>query len=170
MLQYLYAVYEKTDTKNKYFLNKPIIIEIVSIIEAILYDFHMRINKNTGEGVHNISISDRDDIRSKKLDDFDKYITSTRKHALFGQNMLFYEKLHYLRKIRNRIHTQNSENMKPYDDRKVFSTQNKIFAEGCLEKVAKVMSKKYARPNYVNGYVPKMTFPWKERIVAKEKA
>lgn len=165
VLQYLYAVYEKSDSKNKNLLNKPIIIEIVSILEAILYDFHIRIDQNTCEGVDNISSSDIDDIRAKKLDDLDKYITSSKKHMLFGSNNLFYEKLQDLRKVRNRIHTQNSASMKPSDDREVFSDSNRNLAELCLEKVVKVMSEKYPRPENVNGYLPEITFPWKERIV-----
>jgi hypothetical protein len=103
----LYDYYNREDWAGKRRLCKPIIILLVSIIEAVLHDFHGRIRKFTYEGVVNLPSEIILYVRSKMMDDLEKYIASARKHDLFGaQDAAFYNLLDELRRLRNRIHIQ----------------------------------------------------------------
>jgi hypothetical protein len=57
VLDLLYRVYAAEDNGGKRLLCKPIILLLVSIIEAVLYDLHDRIRFFTIEGVKNIPVS-----------------------------------------------------------------------------------------------------------------
>jgi hypothetical protein len=75
-------------------LCKPIILLLVSIIEAVLHDLHRRIKTFTIEGVQNLATSAGDYIRLKKIDEFEKYIASAKKHDLFNlADSGFYQQL-----------------------------------------------------------------------------
>ena len=49
ILQLLYRQFDQSKFRNKRLLCKPIIIIVVSIIEAVLHDFHFRIQRHTFE-------------------------------------------------------------------------------------------------------------------------
>ena len=164
-LAVLYASYEAGDDACKRSLRKPIIVTLVSIIEAILYDFYFRINKHTIEGVSNIATDVMYAVRGKELDKFEKYIQNAKKYDWFGVgDTNFYERLDNLRVARNRVHIQNEKYLEPMDEPLVFTEALKISAEKCLEKVIKTMNEKHARTSYHWQYMTTLRLPWEEHL------
>lgn len=168
VLNKLYEVFDDPQTKNKNLFLKPITITLISIIEAVLHDFHVRVRANVHEGVKGLADSVINYIRTRELDEFAQYIESSKRHDLFRLAQTnFYEKLEELRKIRNRIHIQNTKGYDPADEYKLFTNESKILAELCLEVVVKTMNSKYPRPSEISGYVGKLDFPWNEHLKTK---
>lgn len=83
ILNALYENYESADVYKKTLLIKPIILIIMSVIEAILYDFHYRAKWYTREGISNLSEDILLILRSKRIDDLGKYIAAAKKHSFF---------------------------------------------------------------------------------------
>ena len=168
ILKCFYEIYNKTNDSEKLVLIKPIIVWLVSIVEAILHDFHKRIRANIHEGIINMSQGVIDYVRNKKIDELEKYINSAKKHDFFDlKDTNFYIKLDDLRKIRNRIHIQNNKFLKPRDERTIFDEKVKVLAEKCTEKVVKTISEKHPRPKNLKDYVSDMYFPWNEYFPKK---
>lgn len=168
ILSLLYK-YRSDSTENiKILLYKPIIITLASICEAILYDLHSRIKYNTLEGVQNIAESAINLIRRKKIDEFEKYIASSKKHDLFdAKDSQLYEDLDTLRKLRNRIHIQNSKNHFEPDERNAFNYTRQIMAEKVVERVLKVVLQKYSRGQDLRGHVDDFELPWQEHFASR---
>ena len=62
------------------------------------------------------------------------HIYLSKKHLLFKNKATnFYGQLDELRKLRNRIHIQNTLRYKPFDETKAFSIQKKEAAEKIAE-------------------------------------
>ncbi len=167
-LQVLSLLYEKqndcTDAQ-KVMLCKPIIVTIASICEAVLSDFHFKVRVYTIEGVENLSDEILNYIRGKKIDEFGKYIASSKKHNLFDANdNQIYESLDKMRKLRNRIHIQNTKNHFEPDEVIAFSLQRQREMEITLENVLKTMATKYPRPKNATGFVNDFNVPWEERL------
>jgi hypothetical protein len=142
---------------------KPIILLIATIGEAVLYDFHLRVQTFTSEGVKNVAKNVVDCIRGKRIDEFQKYIASAKKHELLeGRDSDIYETLEQLRKLRNRIHIQNTKGDFEPHDRDTFTMDRQRAAEKTLEKVIKVMATKYLRPEHNQGFVAGFRLPWDE--------
>ncbi len=162
-LNYLYEVYEAANPISRRKLLKPIIVIEVAIIEAILHDFHFRIRVNVIEGISGLGTDIVNYVRGKKIDELEAYISSAKKHDFFSEvNSNFYDKLDELRKIRNRIHIQNTKRYKPLNEYSVFTEAAKISAEKCLEKVVKTISTNHPRPENLQGFVGELNFPWDE--------
>jgi hypothetical protein len=103
ILKTLYDYRKAVNAQKKSHLRKPIILLNVSVIEAVLHDFHGRVRTHTLEGVANLSDTVVAYIRGKKIDELEKYIVSAQRHDFFDQtNTSFYESLDDLRKLRNR--------------------------------------------------------------------
>src|SRR5689334_17407863 len=110
ILKTLYDLRAAGTAVQKRHLQKPITVMNVSIIEAVLYDLHLRVKTFTSEGVANLQATVIEYIRGKKIDELERYIASAKKHDLFDQgDSGFYEALDDLRKIRNRVHIQNTK-------------------------------------------------------------
>ncbi len=133
------------------------ILVIVSILEAVLYDFHWRVNKLVIEGISNLPKKVISYIQSKKIDELEKYITSARKHNLFDKDIDFYDDMQQLRKLRNRFHIQNTKNHFEADESVAFSETRLLLAENVLEKTLKVMTQKYSR---TYAHVVDFELPW----------
>lgn len=160
ILSLLYRYFDSAKEEDRALLRKPIIIGLVSITEAILYDFHKRINLFTNEGVKNLPANVMAYIRGKKLDELGKYIDSARKHNLFqARDHRFYDILDELRKLRNRVHIQNTNGDFEPDECDAFSEKRRVLAEKVLEKVMRVMSAKYPRRES-HHFVEDFTLPW----------
>jgi hypothetical protein len=159
VLTLLYSYFENVDNNKKRLLCKPIILIIISIIEAVLHDFHGRIRAYTKEGVSTLAEDVINYIRGKHIDELEKYIMSAKKHDFFDMNdTKFYDTLDSFRKLRNRIHIQNTKNDFESDEYVAFNEKRKVVAEKLLEKTLVVMSEKYSR-NF-NGYVQDFELPW----------
>src|SRR3989338_8392915 len=168
VLALLYYYFDKAEVDEKRLLCKPIILIIVSIIEAVLHDFHGRIIGFTKEGVSSVASEVIDYIRGiKHNDQLEKYIASAKKYDFFGmKDTKLYDRLDDLRKLRNRIHIQNTRNYFEVDEYEAFNDNLKIMAEKVLEIVLRVMENKHSRGF---TYVQDFELPWKEYyIVDKE--
>jgi len=153
------------ESHKKELLYKPIIISIASLTEAILYDFHLRIKLFTIEGVNNLTNNVVNYIRNKEIDEFEKLITSAKKHNLFGVvDNKFYEKLDFLRQIRNRVHIQNKRGVSPADEHEIFTKNNVELAELILEKIIKTMILEFPRKKENSTYVSDFVIPWDEHL------
>src|SRR5688572_17713989 len=110
ILAYCYQRQADPHDADAWLLRKPIIIILGSICEAILHDLHMRMKIYTSEGVRGVAISVLSYVRGKKIDKFEHYISSAKKHSLLGPpNEPIYAELDQLRKLRNRVHIQNEK-------------------------------------------------------------
>ncbi|MER9530172.1 hypothetical protein NKI89_10240 [Mesorhizobium sp. M0309] len=144
---------------HKRYLQKPLIVLNVSIIEAILYDFHRRIKWNTREGVNGLPILVISYIRGKQIDKLETLIASARKHDLFGTSPSdFYDDLDELRRIRNRTHIQNEKNDFEADDSHAFSEARLVLSERAMEFVMQTLEDNY--PRAVNVHTSAFELPW----------
>lgn len=167
ILELLYRTQRTASAEDAALLCKPIIITIASVCEAILYDLHLRIRWYTVEGVQNIAKTVMDHVRSKNIDEFDKYIACAKKHDLLEDDGFgIYDALEELRKLRNRVHIQNKKGHFEADERNAFRLARQKQAEQSLEKVLKIVLKKYARDSSKQGYVADFRLPWDEHFPA----
>ncbi|WP_419697295.1 hypothetical protein ACN2CC_35415 (plasmid) [Mesorhizobium muleiense] len=161
ILNCLYKSRGEGNASQKRYLQKPITLLNISIIEALLYDFHLRIKSFTREGVA-LPQKMLDAIRGKQIDEFEKYIASAKKNDFFDlKDTVFYEKLDELRKLRNRIHIQNTKNHFEKDDSQAFSEARMILSEQALEQVIKTLAEKHPRDH---DFVQKFELPWESHL------
>ena len=165
ILAYLYQRQADPHDIDAWLLRKPIIIILGSVCEAILHDLHMRMKMYTNEGVRGIAISVFSYVRGKKIDKFEHYISSAKKHSLLGPpTEAIYDDLDQLRKLRNRVHIQNDKNDFEPNDSQAFSRDRQISGERTLEKLIKTISTKHPRPAGVSGHVNDFQLPWDEHF------
>jgi hypothetical protein len=159
VLALLYLQYGAGGQRDKRLLCKPIILLLVSIVDAVLYDLHIRIREFRRESVQHIIASSLDRIRRmKNKDNFEKYIDSADEHSLLEpKGNALYNQLHELRKLRNRIHIQNKYNHKPANEYEAFTEEQKLSAEKAVEKTLRIMAEKYERKH---DYVGEFNLPW----------
>lgn len=163
ILEYLYARMADPADHDSWVLRKPAVIIIGSICEAILHDLHMRINVFTREGVTGMATSVLSHVRGKKLDKFEKYIASAKKHKLLGPSSdAIYNDLEELRKLRNRVHIQNEKGHFEPDDGRAFNSRRQESAEKALEKLIKTVAINHPRPAHAAGHVQDFNLPWHE--------
>jgi hypothetical protein len=166
ILAVLYQVQQNASGASEAeFMHKPITIFIGSICEAILFDFHYRIRRFTFEGVKNVAESVANYVRGTRLDEFSKYTASAKKHDLLNDaGSDIYDALEELRKLRNRIHIQNTNRHFEPDDSAAFTMKRQVEAEKTLEKVIKLMATKYNRHSSKQGFVADFELPWNEHF------
>jgi hypothetical protein len=167
VLQELYVGFNDGDANRKRLLCKPIIIQLVSIIEAMLYDFHFRVRNHTSEGIVNVGLDVMAAIRGESVDKFAKYIQNVKDHKIIpDEDGKLFDNLDLLRRLRNRVHIQNDRRELELDDMNAFSEYKKTLAERCLERIAKTLAEKYPRKKSAQGYVKDFEFPWNEHFCA----
>lgn len=155
VLNKLYSYYNSESEEEKQLLLKPIVILIVSIIEALLDDFFFRIYAFTKEWIENLDKEKLLEIRKKKYEKFETFIAWSKKHDLFKSDELFYNELHYLRDIRNKIHIQ----LNNVDEDRVFTEEEKEKAEKMCENIMIYLSKNHLRWEY-QKHVDDFKLPW----------
>ncbi len=157
ILKCLYKYRTDGNPAQKNYLQKPITLQNISIIEALIYDHHYKIKSLTKEGV-NLPQETVDYVRSKQIGKFETLIASAEKQDFFDlKGTVFYEKLTELRMLRNRLHIQNTKkNLEP-DDRHAFSEERMVLSEQVLEQVIKTFSTNHERPY---DYVRNFDLPW----------
>lgn len=143
-------------------LNKPIVIQAGSLIEACMSQIIYRAKNFHKEGVPNISEEERAEIADKKADKFAVMIDVFKKHKILdGVGGGIYEELHKLRKYRNKVHIQENVGIEgaPVDEDELFSANLRGWALGTTFKVIKFISEAYARPKHIEGYVQNFKLP-----------
>jgi hypothetical protein len=165
VLELLYRTQRNTRNQDAAMLCKPIIIIIASVCEAVLSDLHFRIKWYTVEGVQNIAGNVADYVRDKHIDEFEKFIASAKKHNMLEDDSFgIYNDLEELRKLRNRVHIQNKKGYFEPDERNAFTVMRQQQSEKCLERLIKIVSRKYARASVMQGYVGNFKLPWDEHF------
>lgn len=150
---------EEANPARKRYLQKPMIILNVAIIEALLYDLHKRVKWFTREGVLGMPANIITYIRGKQIDKLETLIASCRKHDLFDEpGLTFYDDLDRLRRIRNRLHLQNEKNDLEPEDANAFSAERLALSERAVEYVMMTLQAKYPRP--ANIYTQPFHLPW----------
>jgi hypothetical protein len=163
ILKTLYNYQESANPLQRLQLRKPIVLLNVSVIEAVLHDLHGRVRTHTAEGVANLSDAVLSYIRGKKIDELEKYIASAKRHDLFDQgDTSFYESLDDLRRLRNRVHIQNTKRHFEPDDHTAFSEGRLLLSEQTLELVMRTMARKFARPKH--NFVGDFVLPWRSHF------
>jgi len=148
ILELLYKT-KKRDSSRLF--NKPILVTLVSIIECALYDFVKRVDQHRGEVVPNLDkIAVIDSRRKTYTDQLETIIAYIKKHDLLraseDENPDIYDILDFLRKIRNRLHIQNSQNFLDENEYKIWTEKNLHLGEKALERVCEVLCHVYPRP------------------------
>lgn len=170
----LYFLYKKKDESSdnqKYLLNKPIIIIIVSIIEGIFYDLVCRLDVATNHFPEIINQEKREKIKNKIEREKEWFL---RKDFLTGKDekykriknykiseliRIFYEyeilgektgniykHLEDASYLRNRIHIFNWFGNFEIDEDKVFSESRLEKIEFLIMEILDIMEEKYNRP------------------------
>ncbi len=162
ILKALYAYRAGALVDDKVYLQKPIIVFNVSIVDAVLHDFYSKVRTLTREGVANVTAALLAEWRGMTIDKLELYVTQAKKHNLFGEPDAFYEELHDLRKLRNRVHIQNEKHHFEPDDRIAFDESRMIQSEKAVEKVLRRMEQNHARNL---DHVQEFELPWNAHFV-----
>jgi hypothetical protein len=165
ILALLYNQFNASDAEKRRLLCKPIIVSLGSIVEASLHDLHTRIRTFTIEGVRNVQLAAIEQIRNmEKLDDFGKYINAAKTHDLFdAADTAFYDDLGTLRKLRNRVHIQNTKRILERDEYQVYTPARKVLSERVTEKTLRTLATKFARDQ---DHVDQLRLPWNAHFPA----
>jgi hypothetical protein len=162
ILRLLYQLPED-DVNRKQLLCKPIIVTLVSIMEAMLYDFLWRIGESP-ERTTTLPVETIEAIREKNcLNKTTHLVGAAKKHNLFETDEKFYEQISKLITLRNRIHIQNERRHFERDEPEAFNPMRQRIAEESLEYIAKLLAKKHPRGNgSTHGHVKHFEFLWGE--------
>ncbi len=145
---------------------KPLIVICASISEAVLYDLLVnRIRRYTFENIDRIADDVTERIRNttRDPDSFKKYIDICRAHNLLrtgGSDI--YDSLHGLRKLRNRIHIQNTQDEGVNDEEREFVVGKLVVAEQVTERLLRTLIYDFTRAEGYRDFVNRgvFDFPW----------
>ena len=142
-------------------LNKPIVLQVSSMLEACLQQIVYRAQNFNREGVPKMSEADQKSIAGKRIDKFALVIDILRKYEVLGsRDHPVYEQMHFLRRLRNRIHIQECVSGLPNnDDAILFSERYVKCALGWLRWTVCYLNKELARPQHIQGYVANLRVP-----------
>ena len=154
-----HALYELVAAENDAF-NKLIVIQCGSVLEACLNEIIYRAVSFTKEGLPNISKQHQAAIANEKNDTFYQLIDVFKTHKLLDAlGAGIYDELHKLRRYRNKIHIQTDVKDAPRDEEKLFSADVRKWATSTTLKTIEFLSKTYARPEGIEGYVNTILLP-----------
>ena len=178
----LYVLKSKDEASHSCIYNKPIVVILGSVVEAIIYDLYFKAKKFTIEGVKGLTKDDIKDITDNKHDQFSEMIRIARKIKLFKHDKNepdIYISLFFLRDLRNRIHIQNSIISKsskfPKGDSRYINPialkedESEVFTEDILKKMEILVERifkyfeKFVRFDG-QSFVDPFSFPWIEHI------
>ena len=142
--------------------NKPIILQVASILEASLLQIIVRAQNFNREGVPEISEADRQEIIGKKIDKFNTVIDVMKKYGILdalGSDI--YDNLHRLRRFRNKVHIQDDINIDDIsrDEIDVFSDEECSRVLALNKCVIAYLADKRKRPKHIEGYVNNLSLP-----------
>jgi len=168
----LYKNKEADEEENKLYYNKPIVVFLVSIVEAVLVDLLKRLDVGTNdlpsslleENIYNIKTSISKEKKLIKTTssttgetyqfytikryDFNQIVKYCRKYnLLFDSSEKIYDHLDEFAKLRNRIHIENYYNNFEQDEHAVFINSRLTLMERILKYVLEIMTKKHSRIN-----------------------
>ncbi len=141
--------------------NEPIILQIASIIEVCLEEIFYRAKKFNREGVPNISEEDRQNIAEKQIDKLAVIIDNAKRyHILDELGDKIYQRLHELRRLRNKIHIHlDVEGAASRDEASIFTHEAVVWVITLLWEVLSCIAVKYPRPEGIGDYVRALRLP-----------
>ena len=148
------SLYEQLDKAAPHTL-KPIVLINTSITEALMIDFVRRVKNHTKEFTYltdAIRVSVRKLPSDKRSFNFEKCIKEFRKNKLLGESDNFYDCVDFLRKIRNKIHIQNTFHRT--NESEVWMPEILAISEAVTEYSLRFLAKNYPRPlesDFVGG-------------------
>lgn len=171
ILYFLYKKKKESLDSQKYLLNKPIIISIVSIMEGIFYDLVCRLGQATSHFPESINQDKREKIKRKiendkewsirkdpltNVDERYKRIKNYKiselikifsEHELLGEkNNIIYQHLEEASFLRNRIHIFNYFGNFEINEDEVFNESRLEKIESLLIEILNIMEERYERP------------------------
>ncbi|MGR9466328.1 hypothetical protein [Rhizobium leguminosarum] len=153
----LRSICERNDDGD---LNKLVVVQVGSILEAALGQIIYRAQNFNKEGVPNIAEGDRQEIEGKKIDKLNNIIDVMRKYGLLDElGGGIYDELHLLRKYRNKVHIQDDNEDVPRDDEAAFTAERCVWSLGLCAKVLTYLSQQFPRPADVAKYVEPLGIP-----------
>jgi hypothetical protein len=163
VLRALYSSRALLPVGQKSFLEKPITVILVSICEALIYDFIGRSKLFIREGIDGLSGEDLEKLRNRNSYNMDKKIKLIEELDLLqASEPRVYEYLRKLVSLRNRIHIQNENQNLEIDERDAFTLPRRVEAEKMLELLMKRLGALYPRPLHIvmSQYVDDFELPW----------
>lgn len=145
-------------------LNKLMVIQAGSIVEASLHEIIYRAQNFTREGVPNISKADRDELATKTVELFNNIIVIMQKYKILdGLGAEIYDELHKLRRYRNKVHIQTDLGIKdvPRDENKAFSGDTVAWALALVICVLQHLNEQFPRPKELEQFAHELTIPAK---------
>lgn len=144
----------KSCSKNPILYNKALAILYVSLIEAIIHDFAIRLANSTEHFPVSISSVVRIEIKKNVKNKEYKYselVKILETYKLLGENSKLYEYLNRFGYLRNRIHLMNwRKNFESYEF-DVFTDERISLAETMFIIIVEYIAKHYPRPWKHNG-------------------
>jgi hypothetical protein len=152
---------KKAASGSAYF-NKPICLQMLSIVECILYDFIRRVSEHSREQIPNLDQNLIKKTKLKKLEDINKIVEHMQKHGYLdvSQNKTLYADWKKLRTLRNRIHIQNRHATGDADENKLWTDTNVKLAGRFLEEIVSVLVLKHPRPGSTTTTMAEFPKPW----------
>jgi hypothetical protein len=169
VLKILYACYDDLSPSDRRFLDKPITVTLVSICEALIFDFIDRSKAFTQEGVAGLKEANLEKLRKAKAWSMDQKIRLIKElNLLESKDSDVYVELENLAKLRNRIHIQNEKKNFEADEGKAFTYSRRLKAEKMVELLMIRFAELYPRPVHIvkSQYVDDFELPWKSHIGA----
>lgn len=167
----IFALYDdKARSSNPSIYNKSLIVQMVSIIECLMYDFVVRLEQSTNQWPAEIPAEKRGRIKERlsseavKVDveyldqrttirkvrnySFDQLLKIFEEFELFGPSgHLIYTRLQDAGRLRNRIHIFNWFGNYEAKERDTYSNEKLSEIELLLDAYLNFMSTKYPRPD-----------------------
>lgn len=148
---------------GRVYLEKPITVILVSICEALMYDFIFRSKSFTREGIDGLDDEQLELLRNQKSYSMEDKIKLIQNLNLLKTNdTKVYQYLGYLVKLRNRIHIQNEFQNLELDEVNAFTVSRRVEAEKMLELFMRKLGSLYPRPQHIvmSQFVEDFELPW----------
>ena len=163
VIKTLYSAQLQLDRSEKHLLEKPITVLLVSICEALIYDFIKRSQWFVREGVKGLPSTSLETLRTGDSWSMDKKIKLFKElNILQTKDAQVYDYLNKLSKLRNRIHIQNEKQNFEIDEVRAFTKARRIEAEKMVELLIRKIGGLYPRPPHIkeSAFVEDFDLPW----------
>ena len=156
------ALRKLSATNENGVLNKLMVIQAGSIVEAALHEIIYRAQNFTKEGVPNISKQDRDELATKTVELFNNIIIVMEKYKILkGLGDGIYDELHKLRKYRNKVHIQTDVDIEGVarEEHLAFSDDIVTWALAFTLRVLRHLNEQFSRPKELEQFAHELTIP-----------
>lgn len=168
ILRLLYKCQKRAAPKNRPYFAKPIIIQIASIVETVMYDLRSRFVICHQEVKTQFDQSIIANI--KKLDKepkFNQLVAALTQTKIIDSEDKFVVKAISMKNLRDRVHIQNTRSKGERDEEEAFTLEKQIEAEQVLEKTLKAFEKNCSR-DQSTWHVQNINLPWKPHYLKNE--